>query len=325
MGGFGFSRTTVLSVVGLGLLGLVPPILQWAGQPFYLDVATRLVILAIAAVSLNLILGYGGMISFGHAAYVGLGAYSVGIPAHHWLYGGLEDWGLATVSGLVQIPLAVGVSALFALVTGAICLRTKGVYFIMITMAFAQMAFYAFVSISEYGGDDGLVIDTRSELPLVNLDDPLQLFWLAWGSLVVAVLLVRMIANSRFGMVLQGAKGNDERVVMLGFNTYLYRLTAYVISGAMAGYAGALMANFTTFISPDTMSWANSGELMFMVILGGTATTAGPVFGATAFVLLEEFLGSLTIYWHLPFGLLLIGMVLWGRGGIVGLFGGRKK
>lgn len=325
MGGFGFSRTTVLSVVVLGLLGLVPPILQWAGQPFYLDVATRLVILAIAAVSLNLILGYGGMISFGHAAYVGLGAYSVGIPAHHWLYGGLEDWGLATVSGLVQIPLAVGVSALFALVTGAICLRTKGVYFIMITMAFAQMAFYAFVSISEYGGDDGLVIDTRSELPLVNLDDPLQLFWLAWGSLVVAVLLVRMIANSRFGMVLQGAKGNDERVVMLGFNTYLYRLTAYVISGAMAGYAGALMANFTTFISPDTMSWANSGELMFMVILGGTATTAGPVLGATAFVLLEEFLGSLTIYWHLPFGLLLIGMVLWGRGGIVGLFGGRKK
>ena len=325
MGGFGFSRTTVLSVVVLGLLGLVPPILLWAGQPFYLDVATRLVILAIAAVSLNLILGYGGMISFGHAAYVGLGAYAVGIPAHYWLYGGLEDWGLATVSGLVQIPLAVGVSALFALVTGAICLRTKGVYFIMITMAFAQMAFYAFVSISEYGGDDGLVIDTRSELPLVNLDDPLQLFWLAWGSLVVAVLLVRMIANSRFGMVLQGAKGNDERVVMLGFNTYLYRLTAYVISGAMAGYAGALMANFTTFISPDTMSWANSGELMFMVILGGTATTTGPVLGATAFVLLEEFLGSLTIYWHLPFGLLLIAMVLWGRGGIVGLFGGRKK
>lgn len=325
MGGLGFSRTTVLSVVVLGLLGLVPPILLWAGQPFYLDVATRLVILAIAAVSLNLILGYGGMISFGHAACVGLGAYAVGIPAHHWLYGGLEDWGLATVSGLVQIPLAVGVSALFALVTGAICLRTKGVYFIMITMAFAQMAFYAFVSISEYGGDDGLVIDTRSELPLVNLDDPLQLFWLAWGSLVVAVLVVRMIANSRFGMVLQGAKGNDERVVMLGFNTYLYRLTAYVISGAMAGYAGALMANFTTFISPDTMSWANSGELMFMVILGGTATTAGPVLGATAFVLLEEFLGSLTIYWHLPFGLLLIGMVLWGRGGIVGLFGGRKK
>lgn len=325
MGGLGFSRTTVLSVVVLGLLGLVPPILLWAGQPFYLDVATRLVILAIAAVSLNLILGYGGMISFGHAACVGLGAYAVGIPAHHWLYGGLEDWGLATVSGLVQIPLAVGVSALFALVTGAICLRTKGVYFIMITMAFAQMAFYAFVSISEYGGDDGLVIDTRSELPLVNLDDPLQLFWLAWGSLVVAVLVVRMIANSRFGMVLQGAKGNDERVVMLGFNTYLYRLTAYVISGAMAGYAGALMANFTTFISPDTMSWANSGELMFMVILGGTATTAGPVLGATAFVLLEELLGSLTIYWHLPFGLLLIGMVLWGRGGIVGLFGGRKK
>jgi len=319
------TRRAQITIAVLGLLAVLPPVFYWMGNAFYLDLATRLTILAIAAVSLNLVLGYGGMISFGHAAYLGLGAYAVGIPAYHWLYGGLEDWGLATTSGLVQFPLAIGAGALFALVTGAVCLRTKGVYFIMITMAFAQMVYYAFVSISEYGGDDGLVIDTRSELPGLVLSDPLQLFALSWVSLVAAMALVHMIQNSRFGMVLQGAKGNDERVVMLGFNTYAYRLTAYVISGAMAGYAGALLGNFTTFISPEMMDWRMSGELMFMVILGGTATAVGPVLGAAAFILLEEVLGSWTIYWHLPFGLLLIAVVLWGRGGLVGLMTRGRK
>jgi branched-chain amino acid transport system permease protein len=319
------TRRAQITIAVLGLLAVLPPVFYWMGNAFYLDLATRLTILAIAAVSLNLVLGYGGMISFGHAAYLGLGAYAVGIPAYHWLYGGLEDWGLATTSGLVQFPLAIGAGALFALVTGAVCLRTKGVYFIMITMAFAQMVYYAFVSISEYGGDDGLVIDTRSELPGLVLSDPLQLFALSWVSLVAAMALVLMIQNSRFGMVLQGAKGNDERVVMLGFNTYAYRLTAYVISGAMAGYAGALLGNFTTFISPEMMDWRMSGELMFMVILGGTATAVGPVLGAAAFILLEEVLGSWTIYWHLPFGLLLIAVVLWGRGGLVGLMTRGRK
>ncbi len=308
----------------LALLGILPPLLYWSGHAFYLDLATRLAILAIAAVSLNLILGYCGLISFGHAAYLGLGAYAVGIPAHHWLYGGLEEWGLATTSGLVQIPLAVAVSGLFALVTGAICLRTRGVYFIMITMAFAQMVYYLIVSIETYGGDDGLVIDTRSELPGVNFDNPLQLFGFAYVSLLIAMLIVRTIVNSRFGMVLQGAKGNDERVVTLGFNTYAYRLTAYVISGAMCGYAGALLGNFTTFISPEMMDWTRSGELMFMVILGGSGSTLGPVLGAVVFIVLEEVLSSLTIYWHLPFGLFLIAVVLYIRGGLMGLLGGRK-
>ncbi len=311
-----------VTVIALVLLGALPPLFYVTGNAFYLDLATRLTILAIAAVSLNLILGYGGLISFGHAAYLGLGAYAVGVPAHHWLYGGLEGIGLATTSGLVQIPLAIGVAAFFALLTGAICLRTRGVYFIMITMAFAQMVYYAIVSIEEYGGDDGLVIDTRSELPGLSLDDPLQLFAVAYVSLILTILLVRMITRSRFGMVLQGAKGNEERVVMLGFNVYAFRLTAYVISGAMAGYAGALLGNFTTFISPEMMDWTRSGELMFMVILGGTATTGGPILGAATFILLEEILSSITIYWHLPFGLLLIAVVLFGRGGLMGLLSG---
>lgn len=314
-------RKTVAGLALLALLAVLPPLFAWADNPFYIDLATRLVILAIAATSLNLILGYGGMISFGHAAYVGLGAYAVGIPAHHALYGGLEP--LASFSGLVHIPLAVGVCAAFALVTGAICLRTKGVYFIMITMAFAQMVYYLFVSIEEYGADDGLVIDVRSELPGVNLDRPLQLYYLAFVSLVLAIVIVRTIVNSRFGMVIRGAKGNDTRMKTMGFNTYVYRLTAYVISGAMAGYAGALLGNFTTFISPEMMDWTRSGELMFMVILGGAATTFGPLMGATAFIVLEEFLSRLTVYWHLPFGLLLICVVLFARGGIAGLIDGR--
>ena len=306
----------LLTVAVLAALAILPPVFYVTGHEFYLDLATRLVILAIAAVSLNLILGFGGMISFGHAAFVGLGAYAVGIPAYHWLYYTTGDW---AVSGLAQIPIAVAVTALFALLTGIICLRTKGVYFIMITMAFAQMVYYLIVSIEEYGGDDGLVIETRSQLPFIDLDDPLQLYGLSFVSLLVAMGLVWMIVNSRFGMVIQGAKGNEERMRTLGFNTYAYRLTAYVISGAMCGYAGALLGNFTTFISPEMMDWSRSGELMFMVILGGVATTVGPLLGAAAFILLEEVLSSLTVYWHLPFGLLLIAVVLFGKGGLVGL------
>ncbi|OWU81064.1 branched-chain amino acid ABC transporter permease [Phaeobacter sp. 22II1-1F12B] len=316
------TRRTLLTIVVMVLVGLLPPLLYWSGNAFYLDLATRLVILAIAATSLNLILGYGGMVSFGHAAFVGLGAYAVGIPAHHWLYGGMDA--IATTSGYVQIALAVGVAGFFALLTGLVCLRTTGVYFIMITMAFAQMAYYLILSIEEYGGDDGLVIDTRSEFNWISLDDPIQLFFLAYVSLVIAMLIVRMIVNSRFGMVLQGAKGNPERMATLGFNVYVFRLVAYVISGAMAGYAGALLGNFTTFISPEMMDWSRSGELMFMVILGGASTSVGPVIGAVVFIVLEEFLSHFTIYWHLPFGLMLMAVVLFARGGFVGMLTKRK-
>ncbi len=328
------TRKTWITLAAMVALAVLPPVFYWTGNAFYLDLATRLTILAIAAVSLNLILGYGGLISFGHAAYLGLGAYAVGIPAYHWLYDGIGDW---ATNGFVHIGLAVAITAIFALITGAICLRTRGVYFIMITMAFAQMIYYLIVSIETYGGDDGLVIDTRSEFPGLNLDDPLQLFGLAYVSLVVVMLLVNMIVNSRFGMVLQAAKGNNERTVTLGFNTYIYQLVAYVISGAIAGYAGALLGNFTTFISPEMMDWRTSGELMFMVILGGTATILGPVLGSAAFILLEEILVDsltwvehllhgilgmeieLSNYWHLPFGLLLIVIVLYVRGGLMGL------
>lgn len=313
----GLGRTGWMTLAVLVALAIVPPALFSSGQAFYLDLATRLVILGVAAVSLNLILGYGGMVSFGHAAFIGLGAYAVGIPAYHATWGGFE--GVATYGGLFQMMLAIGIAALFALITGAISLRTKGVYFIMITMAFGQMVFFLFQSLDVYNGDDGLTIDVRSELPFINLDSPLQLYFLCFVSLVVAMLIKHMIVNSRFGMVLQGAKGNNERMIALGFNTYLYRLTAYVISGAMCGYAGFLMGNFTTFISPAMIGWTRSGELMFMVILGGAGTILGPVLGSAVFILLEEALTNITVFWHLPFGLMLIGVVLFARGGLMSL------
>jgi len=315
------TRTGFITVLVMVALAVLPPVFLWSGQAFYMDLATRLVILAIAAVSLNLILGFGGLVSFGHAAFIGLGAYAAGIPSYHATWGGFEA--IATYNGLFQIALAVSISALYALVTGAIALRTKGVYFIMITMAFGQMAYYFFLSLDIYGGDDGLTIDVRSELPGINLDNPLSLYLLAYVSLVVAMVIKFLIVNSRFGMVLQGAKGNPERMVTLGYNIYLYRLAAYVISGAMAGYAGFLLGNFTTFISPDMLDWTRSGVLMFMVILGGAATIVGPVLGASVFILLEEILSSYTIFWQLPFGLMLIGVVLFIRGGLMGFFKGK--
>ena len=316
----------IFSIIIMALLGILPPIFIWIGEPFYADLATRLVCLAIAAVSLNLILGYGGMVSFGHAVFIGLGAYAVGIPSYHATYG---EWdAIASYNGFFQFGIAIGLSALFALIVGAICLRTKGVYFIMITMAFSQMMFFFFISQETYGGDDGLTIDIRSELPFMNMDDPLQMYLLCYASLVAAVLFVRMIVRSRFGMVLRGGMGNEERMRMIGYNVYLYRLAAYVISGAMAGYAGALLGNFTTFISPEMMDWTRSGELMFMVILGGGGTSVGPVLGSVLFIGLEFVIENAIAlinhdwakYWHLPFGAFLIAVVLFVPGGVIGLF-----
>lgn len=312
-----FTATGWANLILLVGLALVPTIAYYTGHPFWIDISTRLVILAIAAVSLNLVLGYGGMISFGHAAFLGIGAYAVGVPAYHATYGEFEA--IASYNGFFQFGLAIAVAALFALITGAICLRTKGVHFIMITMAFGQMVYFAIVSIETYGGDDGLVIDTRSEFPGLDLSNPIALYALCFISLLVVLYIVHRLVNSRFGMVIQGAKGNAERMNAIGFNAYIYQLTAYVISGAICGYAGALLGNFTTFISPEMMDWSRSGELMFMVILGGAAYLLGPVFGAVAFILLEEILSGFTLYWHLPFGIILILSVLFVKGGMSGL------
>jgi branched-chain amino acid transport system permease protein len=303
-------RNAIALLVGAGLL-LLPLYSSMSGNVFVLTLFTRIVILALAAVSLNLIMGYGGMMSFGHAAYLGIGGYAVGILAH-------EGIG----SGFIQWPVALAASALFALVVGALSLRTRGVYFIMITLAFAQMAYYIASGLARYGGDDGLTIYKRSDFAgLINLSSRVQFYYLCLACLLGAMYLVWRIVNSRFGMVVQGLRSNEQRMQAIGFPANRYRLACFVIAGMMCGLAGALLANNTDFVSPAAMYWTRSGDLMVMVILGGMGSMFGPVIGAIVFLLLEEFLSQVTEYWALIMGPLLLLIVLFGRGGIMGLVG----
>lgn len=290
------------------LLAIAPLLFSWMDQPFYLGLLNRGLILAIAVLSLNLILGYGGMVSLGHAAYIGIGAYSVGIAAYYDYY-----------NGWLHIALALSISAVFALITGAISLRTKGVYFIMITMAFSQMVYFTFLSMEEYGADDGLVIYQRSEFPgWLSMDGNTQLYYWTFALLLLTLFFIHRLVHARFGKVIIGSKFNETRMQSLGFNTYRYRLTCYVLSAMICSLAGVLLGNFTSFISPDMIGWARSGELIFMVIIGGVSTLFGPLLGTLVFVLLEEFLSKITVYWHLIFGGLLVALVLFGKGGIDG-------
>jgi branched-chain amino acid transport system permease protein len=304
------ARNVVAALLVAGLL-LLPLYTSLSGNVFALTLFTRIVIFALAAASLNLIMGYGGMMSFGHAAYLGIGGYAVGILA-------AEGIG----SGFVQWPVALVASALFALVVGALSLRTRGVYFIMITLAFAQMAYYVAAGLARYGGDDGLTIYSRSDfLGLINLSNRVQFYYLCLGCLLGGIYLIWRIVNSRFGMVVQGLRSNEQRMQAIGFPATRYRLVCFVISGTLCGLAGALLANNTDFISPAVMYWTRSGDLMVMVILGGMGSLFGPVLGAIVYLALEEFLSQFTEYWALILGPLLLIIVLFGRGGIFGLLG----
>ena len=303
-------RTIVVLLLLLALV-LLPVYVELTGSRFLLTLFTRIVILALAAVSLNLILGYGGMMSFGHAAYLGIGGYAVGILAFE-----------GVTTGFVQWPVALLVSALFALVIGALSLRTRGVYFIMITLAFAQMAYYIVAGLARYGGDDGLTIQKRSQFfaPL-NLSNKVQFYYVCLALLFASIYLVWRIVNSRFGLAIQGARSNDTRMRAIGFPTYRYKLTCFVIAGTLCGLAGALLANHTDFVSPAMMYWTRSGDLIIMVVLGGMGSTFGPLFGAVALLVLEEVLSGITEYWQIILGPLLLLVVLFARGGIDGLLG----
>ena len=304
------ARTGVAVLVVAGLL-LLPLYSQVSGNVFALTLFTRIVIFALAASSLNLIMGYGGMMSFGHAAYLGIGGYAVGMLA-------FEGIG----SGFIQWPVALLVSALFALVIGALSLRTRGVYFIMITLAFAQMAYYVVSGLARYGGDDGLTIYKRSNFGgLINLSNRVQFYYLCLFCLLGGIYLIWRIVNSRFGMVVRGARSNEQRMQAIGFHVKRYRLVCFVISGTMCGLAGALLANNTDFVSPSVMYWTRSGDLMVMVILGGMGSLFGPALGAIVYLLLEESLSQITEYWALIMGPLLLLIVVFGRGGIMGLLG----
>jgi branched-chain amino acid transport system permease protein len=303
-------RDVVVAVVLAGM-ALLPLHAALTGNSFLMSLCTRIIILAMAAVSLNLIMGFGGMVSFGHAAYLGIGGYVVGILAKE----GVD-------SGFLQWPLALAASALFALAVGALSLRTRGVYFIMITLAFTQMLYYVAIGLDRYGGDDGMTIYRRSQFGgLLDLSNRTAFFYLCLVLLLLTSCLIWRIVNSRFGMVIRGARSNERRMRAIGYPTYRYKLVCFVIAGTACGLAGVLLANHTDFINPAMMHWTRSGDLIVMAVLGGMGTVLGPVLGALALLVLEEVLSGITEYWQIIIGPIFLLVVLFARGGIDGLLG----
>jgi branched-chain amino acid transport system permease protein len=291
------------------IFAVVPLFAAFKAEAYVLGLVTRVMIFAIAALALDLLVGYGALVSFGHAAFIGLGAYAVGILSSH----GMND-------ALISLPVALSVSALFAFVTGLVCLRTKGVYFIMITLAFGQMAYFTASSLAPYGGDDGLTIRMRSTFagfPILANDR--ALYYVCLACLLGAYLFCRALVASRFGRVYRGARENALRMSTIGYEVYRYQLVAYVIAGALGGLSGFLLGNATDFVSPAFMSWQRSGELLIMVIFGGIGTLNGAIIGAAAFLLTEEWLSGFTEHWKVIFGPLLVLVAVFARGGLIGV------
>ncbi|MFK7893333.1 MAG: branched-chain amino acid ABC transporter permease [Granulosicoccus sp.] len=312
------------------LLGLLLFVLwaQQADQPFMITLATRTAILALAAVGLNLALGQGGLVSLGHAMFFGIGGYCMGILASHAQSYTPLSIGSMSIEGTQSMPViwlvTVLVCAMVALLVGALSLRTTGVYFIMITLAFGQMFYYFTISWSAYGGEDGLSIYVRNTFPGLNTLDPLQFFLIAFALLLAALLFVSIVVRSPFGLALNAARQSEQRVRTVGIRVYRLRLLAFVLSGMITGIAGALFADLNRFVSPSMFSWQTSGEIMVLVILGGVARLCGPLAGAIVFITLEHVLGGLSDYWHVYLGVLLLLIVLFVRGGIVGLLSGQN-
>lgn len=302
-------RTLVLPLVLFLALAVLPLAALAASAGYVLDLFTRVMIFSVAALSVDLLIGYAALVTFGQAAFVGIGAYAVGILASH----GITD-------ALVALPAALAASGLFALLTGVVCLRTKGVYFIMITLAFGQMAFFTASSLAPYGGDDGLTLADRNTLAGMALfGRPLVFYYVVLAVLIAAYVLCRSLVASRFGRVLRGAKDNPLRMTTLGFRVHRFQLVAYVIAGMLSGLAGFLLANATEFVSPAYMSWQRSGELIIMVLLGGIGTLHGAIVGAATFLLLEEWLAGFTEHWKMIFGPILVLVVVFVRGGLIGI------
>ncbi len=316
------STAVVLLLLAVPLAGTI------LNEPWLITLATRVAILGLAGVGLNLVLGYGGMVSLGHAAYFGIGGYVAGILAHHALEGHpLMAWPVAlggTDSMILIWLVAIVCGALLALLIGSLSLRTTGVYFIMITLAFAQMIYYFTISWPAYGGEDGLPIYLRNSLFGLDTMDPMTFFLIVFAALVVVILLVSRVVQSNFGLALNAVRQNEARVRSVGIGGFRIRLVAFVMSGAITALAGALFVDLNRFVSPSMLSWHTSGEIMIFVILGGVARLWGPIAGAALYVFLEQVLGSMTEHWQFWVGLLLIAVVLHARGGIMGFISGRR-
>ncbi|MDP3671251.1 MAG: branched-chain amino acid ABC transporter permease [Telluria sp.] len=301
------SRTWI--AVLLALMLAFPLAANQFGQEFYIGVASRLMIFALAATSLNLILGFGGMVSMGHAAYLGAGAYTVGILMHHGVNSAWISW-----------PAALLVGAVLSFLIGLVSLRTKGVYFIMITLAFAQMIYFVFVGLKEYGGEDGLSMAQRSGTGIVSLASDTSFYYVVMALVCIALFLVQRLINSHFGRVLQAVRENEVRMEAIGHPVMRYKLVSFVIAGALASLAGALLANQNMMVSPSLLHWTQSGSLMVMVILGGTGYFFGGIIGAVVMLMLEEILSGYTIHWQLILGVILLGVVLLLPNGLASLY-----
>jgi branched-chain amino acid transport system permease protein len=301
---------------------LLPVVLKSTDQLFYISFASRILIYALAATSLNLVLGYGGMVSFGHAAFVGTGAYIASIALAEGVASAWIGW-----------PLAVLASALAALAIGALSLRTRGVYFIMITLAFAQMAYYLVNSMKAYGGDEGLTLPSRASLG-VGLDpgDDVVFYYVVLSILLITLFLLHRLVHARFGRALLAIRENEARAEAVGFPVQRYKLAAFVIAGATAGLAGALLASHGKYVNPNVLHWTQSGTLLVMVILGGVGRLWGGVLGAAALLGLEHLMAEHRIDWlaslapnyqqhaSLGVGIVLLAVVLFAPQGIAGIF-----
>ncbi|AMJ63383.1 ABC transporter permease [Bosea sp. PAMC 26642] len=304
-------RRPLTAIVLFVLLAALPLAVSLGLPAHWLTLVTRAMIFAIAALSLDLILGVGGLVSFGHAAFIGIGAYVTGIMITE-----------GQTEALLALPAILLLCAVFAAVTGAVSLRTRGVAFIMITLAFGQMAFFLAQALSAYGGDDGLTLSDRSTLlgfkPFANRT---SFFYVVLGTLAGCYALISVIVASRFGRVLRAARENATRVTVTGYDVGRIRLIAYIISGMIAGLSGFLLANQTEFVSPAYMSWQRSGELIFMVVLGGVGSLHGAIIGALTYLFAEEVLSHWTEHWRVIFGPMIVLFVLFTRGGLVGIMG----
>lgn len=288
-------------------LGGLPFVAQAFAQPFYVAVVARVLIYAVAASALNLALGYGGLVGFGHALFLGIGAYCVGLSSFH----GFD-------SGLLHLALAVVACGVVALITGFVSLRTTGMGFIMITLAFAQMGYFFFISLKQYGGDDGLNIPSSSDFGIFRLDSPTSVYFAAYVTLCLLTGWMARLGVAPFGMVLRAARQNARRVNAVGLPVLRYQLAAYVISAMLTGVAGVLLANLNVFASPSTLAWTVSGELIVIVVLGGIGRVFGPVVGALAFFGLEELLKLYTEHWMIVFGPVIVLLALLGKQGLMG-------
>ncbi len=319
-----FNRKTVVNSIGLILFLILPFLTKSFEQEYLISFFSMILIYGLAAASLDLILGFGGMISLGHAVFMGIGGYSVGVLAFH-KYESSSIFGFdGTENALITWGVAILIAGVFGLLTGAVSLRTKGMSFIMITLAFAQMGYYFFVSLSKYGGSDGLSLYNRNELLGLDLGDDVTFYYICLAILVLFLLIAHRVVNSHFGKVITASRQNEQRVQVLGVASYRYKLAIYTFAAAVAGLAGALMTNQNEFASPELMHWTKSGELMVMVLLGGMGTLFGPVLGAAILLLMEYFLAMYTEHWMVVLGPFLIIVVLFAKNGLYGLLVGSK-